>query len=149
MEDHCVACHAEHPDEAPSLARGTKWKQYGTSYYDDAGSKVVTSIPPARWAEDGQKYVGFDSYVNLYPYVRDACFLRHGPQEGAQTKPGTFGARTSRLYQLLEDGHHDVGLSNEEMHRFALWIDPNCRFFGPTQRLLPQAMGEKVLPEIE
>jgi len=149
LDKHCVACHAEHPDEAPSLARGTKWKQYGTSYYDDAGSKVVTSIPPERWAEDGHKYVWFDSYVNLYPYVRDACFLRHGPQEGAQTKPGTFGARTSRLYQLLEDGHHDVGLSNEEMHRFALWIDTNCRFFGPTQRLLPQAMGEKVLPEIE
>jgi len=149
LDKHCVACHAEHSDEAPSLARGTKWKQYGTKYYDDALGKVVASIPPERWAEEGHKYIWYDSYINLYPYVRDACFVRHGPQEGAQTKPGTFGARVSKLYQLLEDGHHDVRLGDEEMHRFALWIDTNCRFFGPTRHLLRQAMGEEVMPEIE
>jgi len=149
LDKHCVACHDEHPDEAPSLARGTKWKQYGTKYYDDANSKVVPSIPPERWAQEGHKYVWYDSYVNLYPYVRDACFVRHGPQEGATTKPGTFGARVSKLYRLLADGHHDVRLSDEEMHRFALWIDTNCRFFGPTRHLMSQATGKKVMPEIE
>ncbi|MFC1596796.1 hypothetical protein ACFL5Q_02510 [Planctomycetota bacterium] len=149
LDRHCADCHAEHPDEAPSLARGTKWKQYATKYYDDAQVKVVDSIPPERWAEEGYKYVWFDSYVNLYPFVRDACFVRHGPQEGARTKPGTFGARASRLLGLLNDGHYDVRLSDDEMHRIALWIDTNCRFFGPTRNLMRQAMGENVMPEIE
>jgi hypothetical protein len=81
--------------------------------------------------------------------VRDACFVRHCPQEGAKTRPGTFGARVSKLYQLLSDGHYGVQLGDEEMHRIALWTDTNCRFSGPTRSLIPQAMGEKVLPEIE
>jgi hypothetical protein len=40
-------------------------------------------------------------------------------------------------------------LSEEKTPRIALWIDTNCRFFGPTRDLLRQAMGEKVMPEIE
>jgi hypothetical protein len=79
LDKHCVACHDEHPDEAPSLARGTKWERYGTKYYDGAQSRVVESIPHERWAEEAYKYLWYDSYVNLYPYVRDACFVRHGP----------------------------------------------------------------------
>jgi hypothetical protein len=149
LDKHCVECHSKHRDETFSLARGTKWKQYGTKYYDDAVSKVVPSIAPERWADEGHKYVWYDSYVNLYPYVRDACFVRHGPQEGAKTKPGTFGARVSKLYRLLKAGHYDVRLSDEETHRVALWIDTNCRFFGPTRHLLRQAGGEKVMPELE
>ena len=149
LDKHCVACHDEHADEAPSLARGTKWEQYGTEYYDEAQSRVVDSIPHDRWAQEAYKYVWYDSYANLYPYVRDACFVKHGPEEGARTRPGTFGARVSKLYQLLSDEHYDVQLSDEEMHRIALWIDTNCRFFGPTRDLMPQAMGRRVLPEIE
>ena len=149
LDKHCAECHAEHPDEAPSLARGTKWKAYATKYYDDAPGKVVESIPSERWAEEGYKYVWYDSYVNLYPSVRDACFVRHGPEEGARTKPGTFGARASRLVGLINEGHYEVQLSDEELHRIALWIDTNCRFFGPTRNLLRQAMGEQVMPEIE
>jgi len=121
LDKHCVACHDEHADEAPSL----------------------------EWAQEAYKYVWYDSYANLYPYVRDACFVKHGPDEGARTKPGTFGARVSKLYQLLSDEHYDVQLNDEEMHRIALWIDANCRFFGPTRDLMAQALGRRVLPEIE
>jgi hypothetical protein len=149
LDEHCVACHEEHPDEAPRLARGTKWREYGTEYYDRARDKVVESIPHDAWPQEAHKYLWYDSYVNFYPYVRDACFVRHGPQEGARTKPGTFGARTSRLYRLLRDGHHDVALTDDELHRIALWIDTNCRFFGPTRHLIPQAAGQRVLPELE
>jgi len=42
-----------------------------------------------------------------------------------------------------------VQLSDAEMHRIALWIDMNCRFFGPTTQLMEQAMGKRVMPEIE
>ena len=62
---------------------------------------------------------------------------------------GTKRARVSKLYQLLKDGHYDVRLTDEETHRIALWIDTNCRFFGPTRHLMPQAMGQKIMPEIE
>lgn len=149
LDKHCVACHAEHAEEAPSLARGAKWERYGTEYYDQARSRVVESIPHDQWARESYKYVWYDSYANLYPYVRDACFVKHGPEEGARTRPGTFGARASRLYQLLQDGHYEVELNDEERHRIALWIDTNCRFFGATRHLMRQAMGRRVMPEIE
>jgi hypothetical protein len=149
LDRHCIACHGRDANEPPSLVRGTRWQKYGTRYYDEARDRVVDSIPVERWGEEGHKYIWYDSYVNLYPYVREACFVKHGPQEGARTKPGTFGARASRLYRLLKEGHHDVKLNAEELHRFALWIDTNCRFFGPTRDLLSQAMGQTVMPELE
>ncbi|NOZ23925.1 MAG: hypothetical protein GXP25_22850 [Planctomycetes bacterium] len=149
LDKRCVTCHKKHPDKAPNLERGTRWKDYGTQLYDNAKTRVIQSIPPSRWAKEGYKYIWYDSYINLYPYVRAGCFVKHGSQEGAETKPGTFGARVTKLYQMLKKGHNDLHLSEEEMHRIALWIDTNCRFFGPTRHLMEQAMGKKVMPEIE
>ena len=149
LDRRCVGCHQDNLDKAPSLARGDRWRRSGTTYYDDAKAKYTPSIPPKRLREEGHKYAWYDSYINLYPFVREASFVMHGPQDGAQTKPGTFGARVAKLYQMLKKGHNDVQLSDAEMHRIALWIDMNCRFFGPTRNLMAQAMGKRVRPEIE
>ena len=45
-------------------------------------------------------------------------------------RPGQFGARASRLYELLQKGHHDVKLSAEEMRRITLWLDSVSLFYG-------------------
>jgi hypothetical protein len=40
--------------------------------------------------------------------------------------PMSFGTLQSRLWKLLDAGHYDVQLTNEEMQRVKCWIDLNC-----------------------
>jgi hypothetical protein len=43
---------------------------------------------------------------------------------------GQYGARGSRLMQLLLAGHHDVQLDPESLDRLVTWIDANALFYG-------------------
>ena len=65
------------------------------------------------------------------------------------TRPGKFGARASKLYQMLKRGHHDVKLSKADLHRITLWLDSNSDFFGAYENTLAQARGEVVRPALE
>ncbi|MFZ2639515.1 MAG: discoidin domain-containing protein [Verrucomicrobiia bacterium] len=47
--------------------------------------------------------------------------LRHSKAE-----PLSFGTLKSRLWQMLDAGHHDVKLARDEMHAVKCWIDLNC-----------------------
>ena len=47
-----------------------------------------------------------------------------------RTTPGHFGARASGLFALLEKGHYDVKLNDEEMHQLTLWLDCLSMFYG-------------------
>lgn len=47
-----------------------------------------------------------------------------------RTLNGKFGARASKLIEMLEKGHHDVKLSKEDFHRLALWVDCCSMFYG-------------------
>lgn len=47
-----------------------------------------------------------------------------------RTRPGQFGAKASKLMELLDKGHYDVKLSAEDRHRLALWIDCCSMFYG-------------------
>ena len=40
--------------------------------------------------------------------------------------PATFGTVKSKLWQVLDAGHHDVELSRDELRRVKCWIDLNC-----------------------
>jgi hypothetical protein len=66
----------------------------------------------------------FASYVNLLPYAV------YGYGDSKRTIPGQFGARASKLCQMLSKGHHDVKLSAEEMRRLTLWLDAMSPFYG-------------------
>jgi hypothetical protein len=47
-------------------------------------------------------------------------------QEHNKAAPLTFGTLKSKLWRTLDEGHHDVRLTREEMHRVKCWIDLNC-----------------------
>ncbi len=88
----------------------------------------------------------YPSYKNLRDYsfyYNDAAFTT------PMTTPGQFGARASRLYKLLVEGHYDVKLSKGEMHRITLWLDSNSDFFGSYENTREQAQGGIVLPTLE
>ena len=88
----------------------------------------------------------FTSYNNL---VKDYGFYNYG--NGLRTTPGRFGAKASKLYKILKEGHYDVKLSKEEMHRITLWLDCSSMFYGVYEREAGQAQlrGEIARPTLE
>ena len=50
--------------------------------------------------------------------------------DGYRTTPGRFGARASRLLEMLDRGHHDLRLSPEDFHRLTVWMDCASMFYG-------------------
>ena len=88
----------------------------------------------------------FESYDSL---IHEFAFWRYGDQY--RTKPGAFGARASKLYQLLQDGHYDVRLSKEEMHRITVWLDSASNFYGVYEKEGGEAQlrGEIARPTLE
>jgi hypothetical protein len=71
--------------------------------------------------------------------------------DGYRTTPGRFGARASKLYELLQKGHYDVKLSGEDLHRLALWLDCSSMFYGVYEQEGGQSQrrGEIARPTLE
>ena len=127
LDAKCVDCHEEEKD-APSLA--------------------ATVSPDSKY---GGLYGWSDSFQTLGPLG----WYKSGGN-GALSKnvtsfsiPGDVGARASKLLPLLEKGHYDVKLTDEELYRITLWMDLNSNFYGVYRELESQANGELVLPVLE
>ena len=88
----------------------------------------------------------YASYVSL---ATDYGFWNYG--SGHRTTPGQFGARASKLLEILDEGHHDVALSEEELHRITLWLDCCSIFYGVYEKEGGEAQlrGEVVRPTLE
>ena len=86
------------------------------------------------------------SYQNLAP--------RYGfwdYRDSLRTTPGQFGARASKLYALLEKGHHDVVLPPADLRRITLWLDSCSVFYGVYEKEGGQAQlrGQPAFPTLE
>jgi len=119
LDRRCVSCHAKNRPKAPDLARGDFGKHRRKFYA---------------------------SYDSLKPY---AFFYEPAGFTKPSTIPGEFGARASKLYQLLSKGHHGVKLSRQEMDRIVLWLDCNSDFFGAYHAIAAQAAGQIVRPNLQ
>ncbi len=88
----------------------------------------------------------YASYVSL---VSNFGFHSYG--DGYRTTPGRFGARASKLYEILQKGHYDVKLPPEDLHRLTLWLDCCSMFYGVYEREGGQAQlrGEIARPTLE
>jgi len=124
LDRNCVECHRE--KKALDLTGDIGKGGFTTSYNNLA-----------------RKY-GF--YFN----VRNGS-INDGVHGGARTTPGQFGARASKLYDLLKEGHYDVKLSEEEMHRITVWLDSCSIFYGvyEAEGGLAQLEGKVAYPTLE
>jgi hypothetical protein len=88
----------------------------------------------------------YTSYVSL---ARRYGFWDYG--HAYRTIPGRFGARASRLLQILEQDHYGVQLTEEELRRLTLWLDLCSIFYGVYEQEGGQAQlrGETVYPTLE
>ena len=122
LDRACVACHRE----------------------SRAAGKPAPDLTPGEGRQPSEWYA---SYAALRGH---AFFWDNAVFDGApRTTPGRFGARASRLYQMLAAGHHGVNLSGEDLHRITLWLDCNSDFFGSYENLPEQAAGKVVWPRME
>ena len=122
LDRNCAACHQKEPN-TPSLRKGL-------------------------WAKE--KSYWYTSYRNLrdYAFFYGVFHTKYDPWTDPRTTPGQFGARASKLYGILTQGHYDVRLSEEDMHRITLWLDCNSDFFGSYEKTLDQSKGKVVHPSL-
>lgn len=88
-------------------------------------------------------------YASYHSLAPEYGFWSYG--ERHRTIPGKFGARASKLYHLLKEGHYDVALSEEEMHRITVWLDSCSIFYGvyEAEGGLAQLEGKVVYPTLQ
>lgn len=126
LERNCVACHAKSPDKAPRL--DAEPVRHGRSLF-------------------------FASYVSLAPKFGFHNYGGRGWNDAKwyRTTPGEFGARASKLYALLQAGHHDVKLPPEDLHRLTVWLDSCSPFYGVYEKEGGEAQlrGEVAKPTLQ
>ncbi len=65
--------------------------------------------------------------------VRYTAYSAWGMPEGnhePMTLPDKFGARASRLTTILENGHYNCKLTEDDWNRLNTWMDANALFYG-------------------
>ncbi len=134
LDKHCVACHRDNADKAPPL-------DSSLAVYPEKGTYMNRST------------TYFRSYVSLAPKYGFWDYGGRGWNDPKwyRTTPGEFGARASKLYALLREGHHDVKLSPEELRRITVWLDSMSLFYGVYEKKGGEAQlrGEIARPTLE
>lgn len=101
----------------------------------------------------GDQFVG-NGWSKAFDTLRRYAWARHGgngsikANGGSRSIAGQVGARGSKLYPMLLEGHGKLNLSPEDLRRITLWLDCNSNFYGAYTDLEQQARGELVLPTI-
>jgi hypothetical protein len=126
LDRNCVGCHAKSPRKAPRL--DAEPQPYGRGHF-------------------------FASYLSLAPVYG---FYNYGGRDFGDAKwyrttPGKFGARASKLYAMLQAGHHDLKLSADDLHRLTVWLDSCSLFYGVYEKEGGQAQlrGELAQPTLQ
>jgi hypothetical protein len=89
-------------------------------------------------------------YASYHSLVPKYAFNNYSPDQ-LRTTPGKFGARASKLMELLDKGHYDVKLPPEDLRRITLWLDCCSIFYGVYEKENGQAQleGRAVRPTLE
>jgi len=101
LDRHCVECHRESKAEGGIVLTGAPAGNFTASY-----NALAPLVPFSQWKGTPA--------ANSEPL----------------THPNLFGARASKLTDLLLQGHEDVKLSEEDLQRLVTWMDTNALFYG-------------------
>jgi hypothetical protein len=116
LDRHCVRCHSGDKPAAKLALTGAPKGHYTESYLALAKRTAYTA-----WGLPGDFRTS-----NAEPV----------------TRPDHFGARNSKLVTMLDKGHHEVKLSDEDWDRLNTWIDTNSLFYGT---FLPELQKQQQL----
>jgi len=106
LDQHCVTCHGGDEPKGP-----------------EGKGIVLTGVPEGRYT------VSYNALAPRVPYSSwEGANL--GTNGEPLTQPGRFGARGSRLMDMLLGGHQEVALSPADVERLTTWMDANALFYG-------------------
>ena len=117
LDKHCQGCHQKET-KAPSLS-GKEFSRWGWS-------NAYHTLAPLAWAKNGGNGSGLAANKTSYSI------------------PGQIGAKASKLFKMLDKGHHDLKLPAEDLRRITLWLDCNSNFYGTYHETKKQAEGQLV-----
>jgi len=138
LDRYCVPCHTKKA-KAPKLdGKPARWQRSGYGGGNITWTNSYITLTTGRYNE-GDVIKGFAFSFSARPPGRTPT----------RTTPGSFGARASRLYQMLQKGHHKVKLPPEDLRRITLWLDCNSLFFGAYHDLDKQIAGQSIRPPLE
>ena len=101
LDKHCVECHRPGKADGEVDLTGAPAGEFTVSY-----NALAPRVPFSQWKGTPQ-----DNFEPL-------------------TYPDRFGARASKLTELLLEGHEGVTLSDQERDRLVTWMDANALFYG-------------------
>ena len=146
LDAKCGECHAKNP-RLPSLSKelfpvdpkigksstGNNGMSAERGIYRDVHgwSRAYSTLFRLVWHKESGSYA-------------ENNFLR----DHQYSIPGEVGARASKLFQMLDAGHHGVQLGEEEWRRLIVWMDCNGVFFGAYHDIEKQGQGGLVLPRL-
>lgn len=168
----CVGCHENRMATVPSVKTIASTREPSKIVPGPDGSKplsypiLVQPVLDAKCVSchDNEKSEGginltgeidgsyTKSYNALMNYVANSYW---GAPEGnyePRTEPLRFGAIAGKLTKILEEGHHNVELTEEEWDRLNVWQDANALFYGTfnVEDQARQQRGERISgPELE
>ncbi len=146
LDAKCIACHKKEP-KAPNLSKelfpiNPKYSESGEGNY------AMAAIRGMHRDMNGWSHAFYFLHDKVWRKeafdYQENRFLR----DHQYSIPGEVGARASKLFRMLRDGHHDVKLSDEEWRRLIVWMDCNAPFYGAYHDTEKQANGELVLPHL-
>jgi hypothetical protein len=123
LDRHCVRCHGGEKTEGGVDLTGAPAGQFTRSY-----NALAPLVSYSEWKGTPQ--------------------ANHEPM----AYPNRFGARASRLTQLLLQGHADIALDADEYERLVTWMDTNALFYGTfdPEAQLRQQRGQRIAgPDLE
>ncbi len=89
-------------------------------------------------------------YEELLPYLSVANAERWDhPDDVHPRPPYTYGSKVSRLMELLDAGHHDVKLTEEDRQRLVNWIDANGVYYDRYQTTVYGAKRHIFTPSLK
>ena len=119
LDAKCLGCHEKNRKEGAPGLRGDTFGAFGWS-------EAFHALSKRAWGMSGGNGIAL--------------------KERQYSVPGKDGARVSKLYRMLESGHHEVSLTAAELRRITLWMDGNSNFYGAYHDTEKQARGEIVRP---
>jgi len=114
-----------------------------------------TCLPCHREKKKGLQNMDYENLKEDYTFwfsgamFTDMTTAYSGIHGGSRTIPGRFGARASKIGQMLLSKEHQKAVPPEERHKVIQWLDCNSLRLGSYIREDAQLKGELVWPTMD
>ncbi len=164
----CLGCHeqtAENVANVPESAQPLAFRRPASILEPECGPVepinfyrlikpvVETSCLPCHVEKNvepkSMDYEDLRPYVYYYSGSMRGGLTTTGTHGGSRSRPGRVGASEAKLGSILFDEAHRDAVSDEDRHKFILWLDANALRLGAFQDEEAQMRGELVWPLLD